>query len=252
VTAEQSETGTPKVGNEVAIKTQNSKLKNSHQSAFTLVGLMVTVVIVSLSTMVSYMTFSTIITSWRRGTAVTEALHHGDFVMDQLAMGLRSTYFPDKKNGSALYGFWHEDVGSEDAAQDSICWVKQGMALTDPNSAEAAGLHRVRFNVEADEDGELAATARVWHLPYVLPEDFDLTLVEPMPLSSAIKAFDCRVATNILDGEWQWEDVWEDESTNVLPHAIEVTLYIEASDNSEELVVMRRCIEIPVAHLAWH
>jgi prepilin-type N-terminal cleavage/methylation domain-containing protein len=220
-------------------------------AAFTLVELMITVALVSMATLVAYITFSTIIGTWRRGMAVTEALHHGDFVLDQLAMGLRSTYFPDISGGSGEYGFRHIDNGSGDSARDSICWVKQGLALTAPEAEEASGLHRVSFTVEENEDGSPGAAVRVWYLPYALPEDFDENIVEPYFISGMVSAFDCRLATNIFDGEWEWEESWDEDTTNVLPFAVELTLYMNPAVDGGEPVVMRRCIEIPVAHLAW-
>jgi prepilin-type N-terminal cleavage/methylation domain-containing protein len=218
-------------------------MKNNRQ-AFTLIEIMMALILMTLASTMIYLTFSTVIKAWRRGTKLSEDLHHGDFVMDQLVLGLRSAYFPDGGNVKG-YGFWLEDRGSAESAADSISWVKQGTALTDSNSPVVAGPHRIQFSIETDEHGQPAAAVKFWR-PYAQVVDFDASKLDFQFISSRVRGFDCRVATNTTASEWEWSDTWEDEDTNTLPQAVELTLYLEPLDKDRPPVELRRCVEIPV------
>ncbi len=230
------------------IENQKSKIKN--QTGFTLIEVLVSLIIVVLSSTMVLMTFSSVTTAWRRGTRITEDLHHGDFVMDQMVLGLRSAYYPEDRQHPADYGFRLDNEGSGESAHDRISWVKRGSAFASTDNATVAGPHRIQFSIEDNEDGVLAPAVRMWR-PYALPEDFDPENIAPVFVSSRIRGFDCRVTTNKTDDGWEWEDTWEDESTNQLPHAVELTLYLTPLAEDEPLVEMRRVVDIPVAHLSW-
>jgi len=126
---------------------------------FTLLEILFAVTILSLVSTVTFMTFSAATSAWQRGTTLADNLHHGDYVIQQLVMGLRSAYYPDgtKGAGAPEYGFWHEDNGEGENAEDEICWVKLGGALVGRDSSFAETPHRVRFLLEDDEDGDSAA-----------------------------------------------------------------------------------------------
>ncbi len=208
------------------------------------------VLLVLLASTMTYVTFAAVAKAWRNGTKIAEDLHHGDFVMDQLVIGLRSAYFPDARGNVTTYGFWLKDGGSGSSAEDSISWVKQGTALTESNSATVSGPHRVLFSIERDDDGNPAAAVRYWR-PFALPEDFDAMLIPPEFISSRVCGFDCRVATNTTDGTWEWSDIWEKEDTNRLPRAVELTLYLQPLSEGRDPVAITRCVEIPVWRLSW-
>ena len=237
------------------MKIANHKSQIANVCAFTLIELMVALTLVVLASTMVCMTFAAVTKSWRRGTAMADDLHHGDYVMDQLALALRSAYCPNAGGGHPDYGFRLEDNGSGAEAFDSISWVKRGYALTGSNSPTVSGPHRVEFLMAPHgDDGQLAPAVRIWR-PYALAEDFDPTALEPVILSSRISGFDCRVATNRgasgVSAEWDWLDTWEDDATNRLPHAVEITLYLAPKEEGDEPMAMRRAVSIPVAHLSW-
>ncbi len=217
---------------------------------FTLIELMVAITIVVAASTMVMLTFSGVTRAWRSGTKLVENLDHGDFVMDQLVLALRSAYFPDTGGKVVGYGFLLENGGSGESARDSISWVKMGSALTTTNSPTTAGPHRVEFMISDAGNGKSAASVRYWR-PYALPEDFDRKNIEPVPLSTRVTGFDCRVATNMVMGKWEWEDTWEDEATNKLPLAVELHLYLEPIESGERNVEISRVVEIPTAHLSW-
>jgi len=193
--------------------------------------------------------FGTVTASWRRSSAAAEDMHHGDFVLEQLGMGLRSAYFPDTGGKEKDYGFWLENIGSGESAADSISWVKQGSALSESNSPSVAGPHRVQFSLETDENGDSGAAVRFWR-PYAMPADFDPAKLRPKIISRRVVAFDCRVATNMNDGEWEWQDDWKDDDTNCLPQAVELRVYLTPLDKDRPPFEMKRYVEIPVWHLS--
>lgn len=230
-------------------------VKRRHQPTtaergFTLLELMLALALGILASTMVVVTFAVVVKAWRTGAGLTDDLHHGDFVMDQLVSGLRSAYYPDASGRILEYGFWIEDQGSGEFARDSISWVKLGAALAEEASAAVAGPHRTKFSIEENDDMQAGAAVRFWR-PYSQPEDFDPSEIPPQFISSRVTGFNCRVATNMLDGEWAWEDVWEEESTNRLPRAVELTLFLHPLDDRGEPVEMRRFVELPVSHLSW-
>lgn len=222
---------------------------HSLSAGFTLIEIMVAVLLVLLASTMTYVTFAAVTRAWRNGSKLAEDLHHGDYVMDQLVMGLRSAYFPDAPGKVTTYGFWLQDNGSGSDSKDTISWVKQGTALTESNSATVSGPHRVYFSVEENEDGLPAAAVRYWR-PFALPDDFDPMQLPPEFISSRITGFNCRVATNNPDGTMEWSDLWEKDSTNTLPPAVELTLYLQPLEKDGPSVEVTRCVEIPVWRLS--
>lgn len=211
---------------------------------FTLLELLLAVAIMAVVSAVTYLTFSTVVQAWRKGQVLSDNLHHGDFVMDQLVMGIRSAYYRGAPGSAADCGFWHKDNGSGVGQSDTICWVKMGTALVGDQCAFAGTPHRVEFKVDSDPDGERAVLVRSWRLLGHL-EDFDPELdVKPEVLSRRVLGFDCRVAEKIEDGEIEWEDEWE--HTNSLPRLVEFTLYMQPLAEGEEAVELKRIVRIPI------
>ena len=219
-------------------------------SAFTLLEILLAVTILSLVASVTFMTFSAATSAWQRGTALADNLHHGDYVIQQLVMGLRSAYYPEgAKGGAPEYGFWQEDNGEGASARDEICWVKLGGALVGRNSVFAETPHRVRFLVADDEDGDSAAAVVAWRLQGQ-PEDFDPEEIEPVFLSKRVVGFNCRTAWEMdEDGEIDWLDEWEE--TNKIPTIVEVSLYVEPTVEGDDPVEVKRVIGLRVGTLAW-
>jgi prepilin-type N-terminal cleavage/methylation domain-containing protein len=217
---------------------------------FTLLEVMLAVSLLALVSAVTYMTFAAVLTGWRRGVSLAENLHHGDFVLEQLAMGLRSTYYPDAGGKATLYGFWLEDNGEGQGESDVVSWVKLGGALVGQDSPFAGAPHRVKFFVDDDEDGARAAFIKAWRIDGQ-PEDFDPDEdVEPVLLSRRVSGFNCRtlMPEDVEDdGAFEWQDEWE--YTNDLPIAVEITLYVAPPEGGTDPVAVKRIVQIPVAFL---
>ena len=69
--------------------------------------------------------------------------------MEQVAMALRSAYYPANGDTDWAYGFQHEDGGDGDAAKDRISWVKIGSSLVGEDVPWAGAAHRVNLFVDA-------------------------------------------------------------------------------------------------------
>lgn len=230
--------------------------------------------LLSMAMAMTFTTFYSVIKAWQRGTALAEDLDHGEYLMQQIACGLRSAFYSSVSAAAAAtntattnaadtnavavstpsagggYGFVLEDNGSGIGAQDTISWVKTGTALLGLNDPLYKGIHRVRLSLEDDPDGEQAIAVRAWR-PYANPIDFDPLDLEPRFISGKVVGLDCRVASEMKDGEWDWLEVWEDEATNSLPLVVELTLYLEPLERNEPPVEVRRTTEIPIAPLSW-
>lgn len=218
---------------------------------FTLLELMLAVAILAMVTTVTYLTFSTVAEAWRRGMKLTDSLHHGDFVIEQIVMGLRSAYYPETRAGSDQYGFWHDDDGEGEFGSDEIGWVKLGATLVGKDCTYAGSPHRVKLTVEDDDDGRRVVSVTSWRAKGQ-PEDFDPEdpeHVDQVFLSSRITGFNCRAAFERIDDEIDWLDEWEE--TNKLPRMVEISLYLEPLDDGEPPVEIKRVLGIHAAELCW-
>ncbi len=239
--------------------------------AFTLIELLVAVALLGMAMAMTFTTFYSVAKAWQRGTAMADDLDHGEYVMQQIAHGLRSSFFPPSGGQAASnaantnagtngvsatpssgggYGFVLEDHGNGVGARDIISWVKTGTALLSLNDPLYKGLHRVRLSIEDDGDAGSAVAVRAWR-PFANLITFDPMQITPHFVSGKVVGLDCRVAKEIKGNKWDWMDTWENEATNCLPLAVEVTLYLEPLDRNEPPVEIRRTIEIPVAPLSW-
>jgi prepilin-type N-terminal cleavage/methylation domain-containing protein len=220
------------------------------KAGFTLLEILLAVTILGVISMVTFMTFSAAVSAWQKGIKMADDLNHGDFVMDQLVMGLRSAYYPER-NG-AEYGFWHEDDGDGPGAHDEISWVKLGGALVGRGSRFSETPHRVKFFIGEDEDGDEAAGVKAWRLQGQV-EDFDPDEVEPVYLSKHVTGFNCRMAYELDDdGEIDWLDEWEDELTNKIPTVVELTLYMDPPREGDDPVEMKRVVGLRLGVLCWN
>jgi len=220
---------------------------------FTLIEILVAVTILAVVMTVTCLTFSTATMAWRRGVALSDDLHHGDFVVEQLVMALRSAYYPDVSGESDEYGFIIEDNGDDEFSSDRISWVKLGGALVGKHCSFAGSPHRVEFFVEEDDDGESAAAVKFWRVQGQT-EEFDPEELEPVWIARKITGFNCRMQDpeEEIDedtDEIAWLDEWED--TNRVPMTVELTLWMEPLDDDEPAVEMKRIVQIPTAHLSW-
>ncbi len=218
-------------------------------NGFTLLEVLLAVTILSVVATVTFMTFSAATSAWQRGTALMDRIHHGDFVINQLVMALRSTYYPQGQGELPAYGFQQVDNGSGPESQDEISWVKLGGALIGRELAYAESPHRVRFFLTANEAGRLSAAVVSWRIDGQ-PEDFDPENLEPVFLSSRVQGFNCRTAWKLDDaGDIEWEDEWK--LTNRIPLAVEVTLFIEPVEQDLPPVELKRIVGLRTAEQQW-
>ncbi len=225
------------------------------RAGFTLLELLLAVTIMAVVTSVAYMTFSAATNAWVRGTRMAEGLHHADYVIDQLVMGLRSAYSPETRKPDEKYGFSIDDDGDGEQARDRISWTKLGGALVG-NTAQYAGTpHRVEVTVAEDEDsGSVGFAVRSWRLDGH-PEDFDPEEeVERVFLSPRVVGFNCRMKdpdqAEDEDDEIDWIDEWE--FSNKVPYVVEVTLYVDPGMGEADAVEVKRIVEIPMAEMTWN
>jgi prepilin-type N-terminal cleavage/methylation domain-containing protein len=220
------------------------------KGGFTLLEIVLAVSLLSVVTLATYQCFSTVLTAWRRSMRLTDDLHHGDFVMEQLVAGLRSAYYPDAGRASGGYGFQHTSSGQDPYSSDEISWVKLGGALVGKDCPFMGSPHRVCFKVQAGGADKSEAAVRAWQI-IGRPEDFDVEKLEWTPLSRRVTGFKCRAAYSKVEesGEIDWKDEWTE--TNKLPTVVELTLYLEPLEEGGEPVEIKRVVGIPVGPLAW-
>ena len=205
-------------------------------NGFTLLELMVALVLLVTAMTMIVGTFTTVLKSWRRGSALMEELHHGDFVMDQLVSGLRSAAFFD--SAPEKYGFHLENNGSEEDAHDVISWVSSGTAFMPQDSPLTRGLHRISVTIEDNEDGDPAVAVRA--APHLAEED-DIEDMDPWFLSTEVNALDVQIYNK--DDE-TWDDEWE--NTNSLPRLVLISLYMDPIQEYGDPVELTRVVELPL------
>lgn len=213
--------------------------KSGHRKqGFTLLEVLLAVSILAVAFTVVMATFSVTTRAWRHGSTLLDEMHHGDFVMEQLVSALRSTAYFEDENGT--YGFWLEK-GHGRWPQDQISWVASGTAFMPPDEELARGLHRLMISFEENENGDEGFA--VLAFPHL--KDVEDVEEKPWVISTEVKGLECR----IWDAEDEdWIDEWE--FTNMVPHRVEITLYMDPLEGESEPVTLKRMVEIPVSPLA--
>lgn len=220
-------------------------------AAFTLVELLVAIAILVMVSALAFGLFATVTKAWKRGTELSNDLHHGDFVMEQLVGGLRQARYRDRNDGLQL-----EDNGNGPDAHDVLSWVKEGSDLVGEDNPLAKTFHRVKFFIGHDkESGQAGAVYTAWGDTYLQPDDFDAEALPPEILSDRVVGFDVRVATNNFESDTlHWLETWDekmgagDNQSNHVPRFVEVTLYLKPLDEHEPPVQMQRWVDIPIAN----
>ena len=225
-------------------------------AAFTLVEVLLAVGLTAVVTTVAFLCYNSAVRAWRTGQELSNSLHQGDYVMDQLVVALRSSFWRNARG----YGFQLVDDGDGASARDSIAWVKLGTALVGTDAPYAGMPHAVEVSIRdvPDTRGKVRTglAVRSWRLD-LQQEDFDAEQVPAVLLSTRVVGFNCRVldAAQPLPSatekkpELKWTDEWL--TTNRLPRAVEVTLYVQPVEEGQEPLAMKRIVKIPMSDASW-
>ena len=252
------------------------------KSAFTLIELILAISLLATITVTAYVCLSTATRAWRVGVEAADAVNHGDYIMEQILMGLRSAYYPEVEKvdeSAGQYGMQLVNDGDEEDAQDSLTWVKLGSALVGADSEVANTPHKIVLSVVRkgeSENEDLDAGGLVlksWRMS-ALPEDFDSddeNFVKPLLLMPGVVGLNFRVydpkdnleegrlpgvedeesSSGLDDEDKMIDDDWTGDYTNRLPYAVETTLYLEPPDDRSDPIKIRRVTTLPTAFLSW-
>lgn len=224
--------------------------RRPRRRGFTLLELLIAMSLMVIALTIAYMTFGSVTKAWQRGVSLSDRITHADYVMDQLVSALRSAYYPDTSALAPQYGFWLENNGSGSRARDEFSWVKLGTALVERGASYSKGPHRVQVTVASDpaRASKSGVAVRAWRA-YGQPEDFRPEEIERFFISGKVQGIDCRIATNMVNDRIEWESDWDE--TNIIPYAVEITLYMEPLDSGTPAVKIQRAISLPVAPQSW-
>ena len=81
-------------------------------------------------------------------------------------------------------------------------------------------------------------------------DDFDPDEVEPLELSRRVVGFDLKMASieELEEDDIEWLDEWE--LTNQLPVVVSITLFVQAPEEGDDPIELRRVVELPCAPLS--
>lgn len=237
-------------------------LRTEPQGGFTLLEMVMAVTILSVVMLVAFYSFNAAVRSWIAGTSYINSITHADYVLEQVAMSLRSAYYPDTGRVEGTYGMRLDDDGDGAGARDRLSWVKMGSALVGADADYAGSPHRIEIAVLDEGTGDTdyadgGFAFRAWRVA-LQPEDFDpaelpFRVISPRVRGLNFRMLDPAKEEDDLTGELQWLDTWESaEQTNRLPRAVEVTLYLDGAEPDDEPVPVRRVVTIPLAELSWN
>ncbi len=217
---------------------------------FTLVEIMIALSLLGLLTVMLFTSFHSVTRSWEVGREVIDASGHSDYLMEQLTAALRSAYTP---GSGEKYGLIFTDDGEDERAHDVIEWTKVGPALVGEDAEFAYVPHRIRVLItEPDGDFPGGFTVRAWRQDLQL-EDFDPDEdTAELCLSPKVIGFNCRMLDpdqeRNAEDEINWIDEWT--KTNMLPTAVELTLWMEPPEEDSDPIESRRIVEIPMGVLS--
>ena len=219
---------------------------------FTLLELILAIMILSVMMLLSFFCFDAVVQSWHAGMEMSESMGQADHVIEQLASGLRSAYYPDTGAQLEEYGFQLNDGGEGPEARDSIGWVKIGRALVGEDCGFADSPHRVNVWVEDGRDDDFKGLmVKSWRVDLQLDEFDPDEDVRPVSISPRMIGLNCRVLDKDQpekDEEPNWQDMWD--FSNSIPKAVEITLYMEPPKDKDEPMEVKRIIEIPMFDLS--
>ena len=219
----------------------------------TLVELILAVGLMALVTTTAFLAYQAAVRAWRSGMELSNSIHQGDYIMEQLVMGLRSAYW----RAAPGYGFMMTDDGDGSRARDTIRWTKLGTSLIGSDSPYAGMPHAVEVTVQdiTDPRGKQQSglAVRSWRLDLQQAE-FEVEKVPAVMLSTRVLGFNCRTLDpakqnsrieNEKKPDLKWDDDWA--NSNSLPAAVEITLYLVPTEEGKEPLEMKRIVRIPMA-----
>jgi len=227
------------------------------RDGMTLVELLLAVGLMAVVATVAFLGYNAAVRAWQAGTELSNSIHQGDYVMEQIAMGLRSAYWRKPTPGhSSSYGFSMADDGDAATAHGVIRWSKLGAALIGEDAPYAGMPHAVEVAVRDVTDARgktrTGLTVRSWRLD-LQQSDFDPDKVQPVLLSTRVVGLNCRTLDPIQPPppasggkpDLHWLDKWE--NTNQLPRAVEITLFLQPTEDGQDPLEMKRIVRIPLA-----
>lgn len=228
---------------------------------FTLLELMMSIMILSIMLLLSFVCFNAVVSSWTAGLEMSDSMSQADYVMNQIESALRSAYFSTTVPKEMERGFAFHDDGEGEEARDTLEWMKLGRAFVgllrdvDGKTELAEIPHRVRLFV-SDEgengEGEGGLMAKAWCNDFRDENETDEEREENTKaylISSRVMAMDCKILGEPPNQdqdatEVEWKDEWS--SSNALPYKVSVTLYLKPVKEKEDPVALTRDITIPV------
>ena len=225
--------------------------KKRRAAGFTLLELLLALMILSVMMLLSFFCFDATVQSWQAGVEMSDSLGQADYVMEQLVSGLRSAYYPDVGTQLGDYGFQFSDGGEGPEARDGISWVKIGRALVGEDCKFAESPHRISVSVKEGGKNDVSGlTVSAWRVDLQL-DDFDPSKEVPVVLSPRVVGFNCRMLDKDhpdKDDKPNWTDEWT--SSNCIPKAVEITLYMEPAKEGDKPLEVKRIVEIPMFDLS--
>jgi prepilin-type N-terminal cleavage/methylation domain-containing protein len=245
-------------------------LESRLKQGFTLVEMLLALLLTGILSVMLFSSFSTVTRSWTVGREVADSSGHSDFIMDQIESALRSAYTPGE--GDA-YGLKFESDGDDEKARDRIEWTKIGPALIGDDVAFANVPHRVHIFIADEENGRPGGFAVcAWRQSMRIDEETGAKIDEGetkevkdefrpeeeeafLILSPKVQGMNIR----LLDPEQpideekalKWlEETEEWTKENILPSAIEVTLWLEPPEPGADPIEYKRIIQIPMAQVS--
>lgn len=224
--------------------------KSVKTAGFTLVEILIALSLLGLLTVMLFTSFYSVTRAWETGRNVIDSSGHSDYLMEQLTAALRSAYTPGT---GEKYGLIFLDDGEDERAHDSIEWSKVGPALVGEDAEFAHVPHRIRVQItEPEDDFPGGFTVRAWRQDLQLDDFNPEEDTTELCLSPKVIGFNCRMLDpdepRTTDDEINWIDEWT--KTNMLPTAVELTLWMEPAEDDGEPIESRRIIEIPMGVLS--
>ena len=244
---------------------------------FTLVEILLATVILGVMTVISTLTFQSVVHGWQISTDYMDKQQRTDYALNQVVSGLRSMYYPHNGEQDEHYGFVLTDNGDGDRPRNSdiIEWSKTGPAIVGTKNAIADTVHRVQVMVLEEGNNDYAEPIQKTGLyarlcgdaaliPKEDPDEPDYTfgnedLYQPLLIADGVVGFNCRVIKKLEDlksdsgknGENDRKK-FEDEfaESNSVPYKVELTFQIEKADDEffsqKERAPMVRIVRIPI------